>query len=116
VTGPYRPTALRVVSASEIEVGRHFWEELPDEWRALLAWCRLHGLDPELMPVQQTIVRNFKRARIEYDEFVIIDGCRVHDERELDQVQVRRTFRQGETPPMPFPDVILAHLDRKEPA
>jgi hypothetical protein len=26
---------------------------------------------------------------------------------------VRRVFAQGETPPMPFPDVILRHLDQE---
>jgi hypothetical protein len=93
-----------------------FFEQATAEWKALLEWCQLHGLDPERMPsTGQTIVRDLARCRVVYDEYVMSA-----DEAQLrakywrsfdDEPERHRVHVQGETPPLPFPDVILAHLD-----
>jgi hypothetical protein len=49
-----------------------FFEQATAEWKALLEWCQLHGLDPERMPsTGQTIVRDLEHCRVVYDEYVM---------------------------------------------
>lgn len=88
--------------------------EAPAEHTALMEWCELHGMIPGHMPATQTIVRDLERCRVVYDEFdatpeEMADRA-VHWRSYPGVPPTRRVHAQGETPPMPFPDVILAHL------
>lgn len=109
--GPLGAPAFILVDETTLSVLPLIQCRAPQEWWALLDWCRRHGMVPEQMPVQQVIFRDVDRCRVEYDEFVLVDGVRSYDAREPSGFQVRRVVAQGETPPMPFPDVILAHLN-----
>lgn len=91
-----------------------FFEACTREWEALLDWCRLHGLDPERMPsAGQVIERDLVRCRVVYDEYVMtaddVQHRRKHWKLYDGEPLRQRVHAQGETPPMPFPDVILAH-------
>lgn len=105
--------AFMLTSETRLSVFSAMFEKAPEEWRALLDWCRLHGLDPRQMPAAQVIERDLERCRVEYDRYVLDDRGHVQrDPHSSDptQVWIVRTSAQGETPPMPFPDVILRHL------
>lgn len=80
------------------------------EWKALLDWCKLHGLDPMRMPACQTIVRNLERCRVEYDEAVLDERGRGQFDPDTHELVRRRVHVQGETPPVPFPAVTLRWL------
>jgi hypothetical protein len=67
------------------------------------------------MPAQQVIERDLVRCRVVYDEYVASADEIQHRHKNWrlydGEPEIRRTFPQGETPPLPFPDVILRHLD-----
>lgn len=109
-----RLPVFTVTDATTIRIdSTRFFEEYPEEHRALLDWCRAHGLVPEQMVAAgQTIVRDVAGCRVVYDAFVLNDdGHRILDPATGDTYRKRRVHGQGETPPMPFPDVILRHLN-----
>lgn len=112
MTVPYRQ-AFVLLDDETLYVLTGMFELATEEWKALLDWCRLHGLDPERMPAQQVIERDLEQRRVVYDEYVPpADDVQRRFKIGVDgEPEIRRTFRQGETPPMPFPDVILRHLD-----
>lgn len=107
------PPAFILVDETTLSVLPDIQRRATEEWWALLDWCRRHGMDPAAMPVRQVIFRDVDRCRIEYDEFVLVDGVRSFDAREPSGCQVHRVVAQGETPPLPFPDVILRHLNQE---
>jgi hypothetical protein len=116
--GPAGVPAFVLVDETTLSVMPRMYELATVEWKALIAWCRFHGLDPHTMPCQQVIYRDVASRRIEYDQFVFDDqGKRALASGDPDDSATwlfqtpRRVFAQGETPPLPFPDVILAHLD-----
>lgn len=92
------------------------FEQAPHEWTALLDWCRFHGLDPERMPAGQVIERDVAGRRIVYDEYVLTRDQVQAAFRAGDPEPLRRhrVVEQGEAPPLPFPDVILRHLEPME--
>lgn len=109
--------AFIVIDEETLYVLPGMFERATDEWKALLDWCRLHGLDPARMPANQVIERDLECCRVVYDEFVFDDqGKRALASGDPDDPATwlfqtpRRVHAQGETPPMPFPDVILRHL------
>lgn len=109
--------ALVVVDATTIRTDMGLHDLAHQEWRALIDWCRVHGMNPDDMPVDQVIVRDLERCRVVYD-LIVRDGQgkRVLERGDPDdpatwRYERRRVHAQGETPPMPFPDVILRHLD-----
>lgn len=109
--GPLGAPAFILVDETTLSVLPLIQRRAPQEWWALLDWCRAHGMVPEQMPAQQVIFRDVDRCRVEYDEFVVVDGLRSLDLREPSGYMVHRVHAQGETPPMPFPELILRHLN-----
>lgn len=113
--GPLGAPAFIVVDETVLSVLPRMFELATDEWKALLDWCRFHGLDPARMPACQVIERDLKHRRVVYDEYIAdadeIQHRAKHWRLYDGEPEIRRTFRQGETPPMPFPDVILRHLE-----
>lgn len=79
-------------------------------WSALIEWVEAHGLNPNLIVASTGIVRDADRCRILYVEFVCDDDGRrlLDDSREA--LQQRGAVEQGEAPPLPFPDIVLAQL------
>jgi hypothetical protein len=109
--GPAGVPAFVLVDETTLNVLPRMYELATAEWKALLEWCRFHGLDPRTMPCQQVIYRNVACRRIEYDQFSLDENGRLTLSELEREPQVFRVIAQGETPPLPFPDVILAHLD-----
>lgn len=106
---------LVMVSDRELVTRPGLWEQHGRRvHNALLDWCLLHGLNAEEMPAENRIVRDVERCRIEYDEVVRDDdGKRLRADD--GGFVIRRVHAQGETPPMPFPELLLALLpDRLE--
>jgi hypothetical protein len=80
---------------------------------ALVEWALAHGLDPHRIPQHEPIVRDVERCRVlcTYIE-MLDDGKRLLDEEaraagRAEYVTVQHVA-QGETPPAPWPDVVLA--------
>jgi hypothetical protein len=112
----YRPT-FDLLDDTTLQVYPGMYERAIAEWKALLEWCRAHGLDPHAMPAQQVIYRDVERCRVVYDRYVLDHQGHVQRDPRSNDPSVPWIFRnlaQGETPPLPFPDVILRHLDRTE--
>lgn len=113
--GPLGAPAFILVDETTLWALTGMFERAVPEWQALLIWCRFHGLDPERMPAQQLIERDLEHRRVVYDEYVAsadeIQHRHKHWRLYDGEPEIRRTSRQGETPPMPFPEVILRHLD-----
>lgn len=79
----------------------------PEVQAAMVAWCRAHGIDPDDVPQTAAIVRDPNRCTITYAEYVRTPtGDRIYGPD--GQLMVVPCRMQGETPPLPFPDVVLA--------
>lgn len=112
---PYRPSFM-LTSETKLTVFAGMAEQTPEEWRALLEWCRFHDMDPHAMPASQIIIRNVEACRVEYDRYVLTDSGHVQRDPESsnpDALWVFRAHSQGEAPPLPFPGVILRDLDKE---
>lgn len=91
---------------------RFHWREdnviHPDAARvALCAWAERHTIDPRTIAADSPILRDEERCRIRYTTFVLDDGgnrVRGDDGRVVRALAVV----QGETPPEPWPDEVLA--------
>lgn len=96
-----------------------FWwlpGEIPHRLReAICEWSRKHGLDPNRMPAHEPIFRDLERCQVRCTYFVLgEDGGRVLDrdhEGPTWQLLTESHVAQGETPPMPWPDVVLDLMD-----
>lgn len=81
------------------------------EWRALLEWVKLHGLDPEKMLASGGVTRDALDCCIRYTTFVYDDdGRRRLDPDGPGTLLLVPGVEQGEAPPFPFPDLVQAQL------
>lgn len=88
-------------------------KDMPEAIRqAVCEWARQHGLDPDQMPMLALIVRDVDRCQVRCAYFELDDQdrrvvLRANDDGGCDFRRVPHVA-QGETPPMPWPDEVLA--------
>ncbi len=87
------------------------------EWTALLEWLEFHGIDPKLIPAGTRVSRDACNRCIRYVAIVLDeDGHKRIQVSDLNDDPVLVTVpmvEQGEAPPLPYPDVIAARLQRR---
>lgn len=103
-----------IVVDIDVPAGAEVYLATP-EWDALLDWCRFHHLDPTRIPAGSRICRVASARLIAYTEFDLDDQGLVRHHSDGLPVLLDRK-EQGEAPPLPFPDSILALLRPSRPS
>lgn len=89
-----------------------FQEVHPEAWRALMAWCEFHGIDPKDVPAAGVIHRDVDARCVRYARFVRDEaGKRVPVTGPLSNLltcELEDAVAQGETPPLPWPPEVAA--------
>lgn len=106
------PIANRVLTVTEtvlIVHSQQFPQVYPAAWEAVIEWVRVHGIDPQRVPMCSMILRNVEACRVEYDEIQVDEAGRrrtVGPPSDAELV-IERVRAQGETPPLPWPAELL---------
>lgn len=101
---------MPVASCTETMFVLHDWDSFfhldQPAWKAMNAWCERHGIDPMEVLAHGPVRRDVERCRVVYVGRVG-DGPHPEHDGPDDFAEFppgwSTCYRQGETPPMPWP-------------